>query len=151
MAVLFVGLKLELVSSYFLMKNYFALWIILIYLNYRSLIKISEESKIVSYMIIGIYVFIIAINLIFIKMPINHDNINERITNIAEIFGVNKTIIVNRREDLNPKEIEVLKYAKQNLNFEEDEIEILGEDEQIYWAYSLLRYINYDEEVETLR
>lgn len=151
MAILFIGLKLELVSTYFLMKNYFALWTILIYLNYKSLIKISEKSKALPYMIIGIYIFVIAINLIFIKMPINHDNINEGITNIAEIFGVNKTVILNRKEDLTSKEIEVLEYAKQNLNFEENDIEILGEDEQIYWTYSLLRYINYEEAVETLR
>lgn len=151
MIILFIGIKIELVSAYFLMKNYFALWIVLIYMNFKSIINILEKNKTLAITIIGLYIFIIIINLIFINMPLNHNNINESPANIAEIFGVNKTVILNRKEDLNPSEIEILKYAKEKLNFKENEIEILGEDEQIYWAYSILRYINYEVAVEELR
>lgn len=151
MLLLFIGLKLELVSSYFLMKNYFALWIVLMYMNFKSLVIIYEKKQILAYTILESYLFVITINLLFIDMPLNHNNVNENIANIAEIFGVNKTLILKRKEDLNINEIEVLKYAKENLNFKENEIEVLADDEQVYWAYSILRYINYEEDVEILR
>ena len=35
--VLTIGLKFEKVSEYFLMKNYYALWLILIYINFKAL------------------------------------------------------------------------------------------------------------------
>ena len=151
MLLLFIGVKLELVSNYFLMKNYYALWIVLFYINFRSINNIFEKDKAKAGIMLGVYIFIIGINLIFIKMPLNHDSKNESIVNIAEVFGVNKTMIIDRKEDLNPKEIEILKYAKENLNFDENIVEFLGEDEQIYWIYSMLRYINYEENVEKLR
>ena len=52
MGVLFIGLLTENVSAYFTMKNYFALWIVLIYMNFRGLMKLHEKNKIFPYTII---------------------------------------------------------------------------------------------------
>lgn len=146
--VLFICVKLGKVSEYFLMKNYFVLWLILIYMNFKSLMNVFEKDKIIPSLILGSYVFIVAINLIFVNMPLNHDNVNENLLNVAEIFGVNKTMILDRPKDVNFDEIEILKYARDNLDFLYGDIEVLGEDEQTYWVYVLLRYVNYDEELD---
>ncbi len=148
MIILFICVKLEKVSEYFLMKNYFILWLMVIYINFKSLIDIFDKDKIVAGLILGVYVFIIVVNLIFINMPLNHDNVNESLWNVAEIFGVNKTMILERPKDVTPEEIEVLKYAKDNLDFLYGDIEILGEDEQTYWVYVLLRYVSYYDELD---
>ena len=135
------------VSTYFLMKNYYALWIVLIYINFRSLMHIFDKDKKNAYIIIACYLFIIAINLMFVNMPLNKESINENesLINLVEIFGVNKTMILDRTDDYTREEIDILRYAKENLDFSNYEIDTLGDPEQVYWSYSLLKYVNYDE------
>ncbi len=151
--VLAIGLKLEKVSEYFLMKNYYALWLIMIYINFKALMYIFEKDIIKPYIIIGAYIFLIVINLIIIDAPLGKGpgNPNENIANFMEIFGVNKTIIKEREIDYNLEEIEILKYIKNNLDLENDEVEFIANPEQIFWEYGLLNYINCDEEFKTFK
>lgn len=142
--ILFIGLGLEKVSDYFLMKNYYALWIVLIYMNFKGLMQIFEKNKIRACLILGLYLLLIVINLIFLGVPLNKIKTSKKETNLTEIFGVNKTMLFDRKSDYTTKELDILKYAKANLDFENNEIEILGEVEQVFWGYSLLRYVNYD-------
>ncbi len=151
--VLAIGLKLEKVSEYFLMKNYYALWLIMIYINFKALMYIFEKDIIKPCIMIGAYIFLIVINLIIIDAPLGKGpgNPNENIANFMEIFGVNKTIIKEREIDYNLEEIEILKYIKNNLDLENDEIEFIANPEQIFWEYGLLNYINCDEEFKIFK
>ena len=101
------------------MKNYYALWIIAIYMSFKGLMYIFEKSKIKAALMLGVYALIIIVSLIFIDAKILISNVNpyENPLNVAEIFGVNKTFIFNREEDLNLKELDILKYAKENIDF----------------------------------
>lgn len=100
-------------------------------------------------LLFGGYTFILVLNLIFVDCPIELEksNPNENIANYMEIYGVNKTII-KKEEDITPKEVEVLKFAKDNLDFEENDVEVIGEMQQVYWAYSLTECISYDEDLK---
>lgn len=149
--ILIIGNKFGKVSEYFIMKNYFALWIVLIYMSFISLMYIFEKDKKITYTIIIAYTGFIILCTVLINMPVTGDNQNESIINPAEIFEANKYIIAKRPKDYEKEEIDILKYAKENINFEEEKTEIIGAEEQIYWAYSLLKYAKNDEEIEEER
>ncbi len=84
-------------------------------------------------------------------MPLNHDNYNESPINVVEIFGVNKTAIKEKAPDFTREEIEILKVLKDKINLKESKVEFICEDEQMYWEYSLLRYINYEDYLDKIR
>lgn len=142
-----VGVIFGKVSVYFLMKNYYALWLILLYMNFKGLMYLYEKDKAKPWSIVTFYVMLIVFNLLFIDAPLGKEpiNENENIVNVVEIFGVNKTIIVDRETDYNLDEIEILRYAKENLDFDNDTIEFMGDPEQLFWEYGLLGYVNYDD------
>lgn len=144
--LLVVGIQFGKVSPYYTMKNYYILWLVLIYINFKQLMNLFEEHKIITYALVIVYILAIIFNLAFRYDPLGKEdkNPNENITNVVEIFGINKTIIVDRPLDLNLKEIEILKYAKENLDFENNDVEVMGNSEQLMWTYDLLKYINYD-------
>ena len=146
-----VGITFDKVSPYYTMKNYYALWLCLMYMNGRGLMYIYEKNKKTPFLVLSIYILLILFNLIFTYVPLGKGpfNENEKLFNFVDIYGVNKTIILHREEDYNLKEIEILKYAKQNLDFENSTIEIMGDTEQLLWSYPLLRYANYDELFKT--
>lgn len=152
MELLLLGVNVGRVSVYFLMKNYYALWIIAIYMSFKGLMYIFEKSKIKAALMLGVYALIIIVSLIFIDAKILISNVNpyENPLNVAEIFGVNKTFIFNREEDLNLKELDILKYAKENIDFDNNAVEYLMDEQQTYWTYSLLREINYEEYMDEL-
>ena len=108
---------------------------------------IAENGKKRPYPIVTFYIVLIVLNLIFIKAPIENKefNENENMHNFVEIFGVNKTIITEKKKDLIPDEIEILKQTRDRLDFSKDKIEFLVDSEQLYWTYSFLRYINYED------
>jgi len=142
-----LGLVFGKVSTYYIMKNYYALWIIVFYMNFRAMIYIYEKDKLKPWVMVLFYMLLIISNLIFIDAPLGKGpkNENENIANVTEIFGVNKTIIKTGEIDLKKGEIDILKYAKENLDFNKDKIEIMGDSEQIFWAYGMIRKINYDD------
>jgi len=142
--LLIIGIAFEKVSPYYTMKNYYALSILVFYMNFRGMMYIFEKSKKTPFIIVGGYILLILFNLFFIYAPLGKGplNENENIFNFVEIYGVNKTIIVDREEDYNQKEIEIMKYAKANLDFQNCQIELMGNSEQLLWGYDLLRYVN---------
>lgn len=144
--ILGLGVVFEKVSTYFLMKNYYALWLILFYMNFRGLIYILERDKAKVFAILTFYIMMIMANLLFIETPLGKEEINENenIVNVVEIFGVNKTIIKDREKDLKLDELEILKYVNANLDFSNDEIEFLVDPEQLFWIYGMTGYVNYD-------
>ena len=151
MEILLIGIGFHKVSEYYYMKNYYALWIILIYINFKALMYIFQKSKIKAYLIIGVYTLLILSNLLFIKVPVTKKQIlgeHENLLSVTEIFNVNKNIICNIKEDLTPKEIDILRYVYKNCNLPNSHVEIVGDPEQLYWASSMLRYVNQDDLTE---
>lgn len=141
--LLLFGFTLGKVSIYYLTKNYFALWFILFYLNYKGLVEIYKKYAEVSFGIVGFYSILIILNLIFVNTPVENLelNPNERLTTVVEVFGANKTIIKYKNTDYYVEELELLKYLKDNISYD-NKVEIVGDMEQGYWAYTLTRYLN---------
>jgi len=149
---LLFGYKFEKVSMYYLSKNYFALWIVLFFCNYKGLILLSEKHKIFPRILIGWYTIIMILYTIFSNVIVGYYLINpyENIFSVMEVFGANKTIIFEKPIDLNQEELEILKHAKENLDFN-SKIEIVADEQSNYWTYALLRYINEDSESKKYR
>ncbi len=141
--ILLIGNKFGKVSMYYLSKNYFALWIILGLCNYKALLLISEKSNYVTRLLIIAYTLGAIIFTTFSNTEVYYvlRNLNENILSFYEIFGANKTIIFNKPIDLNQAELEIIKYARNNLDYTK-KIEIVADEQPNYWIYALLRYIN---------
>ena len=141
--ILLFGFLIDKVSIYYLSKNYFALWFILFYLNYKGLVEIYKKNKKLPFAFTSFYVILIILNLLFVYTPLENRelNENERPTTVVEVFGANKTIIKNKATDLYDGELEILKYFKDNISYE-NKVEVVGDMEQGYWAYTLTRYVN---------
>lgn len=141
--LLLFGFTVGKVSIYYLSKNYFALWFILFYLNYKGLVEIYKKYPNVSFGVVGFYSILIILNLLFVNTTLENQelNPNERLTTVVEVFGANKTILKYKKTDFYKEELELLKYLKDNISYD-NKVEIVGDMEQSYWAYTLTRYLN---------
>ena len=139
--VLLIGNKFGKVSIYYLSKNYFALWIILLYCNYKALILMSDKNNYLPRIFIIVYVILMIVCTIFSKVKMINalNNPNENIFSVMEIFGVNKDILINKPCVYNQEELEILMYTRKNLDYNK-KIEIVSDDTT--WIYAMLRYIN---------
>lgn len=145
--LLLVGYALGKVSMYYLSKNYFALWFIVFYLNYKGLVEIYKKNKKLSFGLVGFYICLIVLNLLFVDAKLEAKEIsgNERPTAVVDVFGVNKTILKQKDTDVYAEELEILKYLNDNINYNNN-IEIVCNLEQGYWSYTLTRYIEEKDE-----
>lgn len=150
--ILLLGFLLDKVSIYYLTKNYFALWFILFYLNYKGLVELYKKHPKVSFGLVGFYILLIVINLLFVDTELENRelNPNERPTTVVEVFGANKTILKYKKTDYYKEELEILKYLNDNISYN-NKVEILGDMEQGYWAYTLTRYLNNKENLYTAK
>lgn len=150
--ILLIFNKFEKVSMYYLSKNYFALWIILAYCNFKALLLIDKKKNILPRIFITTYISLIIICTIFSNVEVKYwiHNIKETPLSVTEIFGANKTIIKDKEICFYKDELDILKYARNNLDYSK-QIELVVDRQQGYWAYALLRYINYEEVMEEFR
>lgn len=148
--ILLIGFSMNKVSVYYLSKNYFALWFILFYLNYKGIIEIYKKYSEIPFILIAFYTLLIIINLILGNAEPEHTSgaTNENLNTIAEVFVVNKSMIKNHNTDLTVEELQILKYLYDNIDYNR-KVEIVGYMEQFFWAYSLTNYINNSDEVIT--
>lgn len=146
--LLLIGYSFGKVSIYYLSKNYFALWFIIFYLNYKGLVEIYKKNPKLSFGLVGFYISLIILSLLFIdvKLEAKEISVDERPTAVVEAFGVNKTILKQKYTDLYSEEIEILKYLKDNISYD-NKIEVVSELEQGYWTYVLTRYIQNKDEI----
>ena len=77
-------------------------------------------------------------------------NPDENIFTIMDVFNNNKSLILYKTREYNKSELELMEYAKENLNFN-SRIEIIGDHRTYYWAYVLLGYVNIQEEYNEIR
>ncbi len=141
--LLLVGFLFGKVSIYYLSKNYFALWFILFYMNYKGLVEIYKKYPKVSFGLVGFYSLLIILNLLFVDTTLENEelNENERPTTVVEVFGANKTIFKEKVTDFYKEELDILKYFKENISYD-NRVELVGDMEQGYWGYTLTQYVN---------
>lgn len=146
--LLLVGFLFGKVSIYYLSKNYFVLWFILFYLNYKALVDLYKKHPRVSFGVVGFYSILIILNLLFVDTTLENQelNPNETPATVVEVFGANKTMLKYKKTDFYQDELEILKYLKDNISYD-NKVEIIGDMEQGYWAYTLTRYINNKENI----
>lgn len=146
MCVLYVGIFKLNISTYYFFKTYFVLWQFVIYLFYRGICYMIEDKKYGKYVsigYIGIYIIIMIVSLIYSNVPINKSrfNENEKITDVMDIYGLNKTVLFKIADDYSPEELKVLDYIKENnLVLENNNTLILGNQRQEYWLYAIIQY-----------
>ena len=142
--ILLIGYLFEKVSMYYLNKNYFALWILLYYLAFKGLLLLYEENKLAPFLFVGLYIIAILYTLIFTETNISHGVVDEdeNIFQVADIYGANKTILQGEN-DLNQEELNLLKYAKDNIPIESN-LEVAGSVEQGFWTNSIVKPVDKD-------
>ena len=148
--LLLIAWMFDKVSMYYLSKNYFALWFILFYLNYKGLIEIYKKHPKIVLGIVAVYIILISTNLIFVKNKIEALVVNpyENITTVTEVYGVNKTLLSEKPVDLYNEELDIIKYFDKNIE-RDYKTEVVGTSEQVFWFYALTRYINNKDDLYT--
>lgn len=147
MLVLFVGTKIGKCSEYYFYKNYFIMWLMIIYFNIKgmNIFLKQEKEKILTnfYTIIYLLIFIISISTrkVYI-MHKPHDDINSTM----EIFVFNKTMICEKNaEFVKKEELDLLTEMESILNGnwkKEDKILFVTDGTQEKWLQSLTGFKN---------
>lgn len=147
MLVLFIGTKIEKCSEYYFYKNYFIMWLMVIYFNIKgmNIFLKQEKEKILTnfYTIIYLLIFIISISTrkVYI-MHKPHDDINSTM----EIFVFNKTMICEKNaEFVKKEELDLLTEMESILNGnwkKEDKILFVTDGTQEKWLQSLTGFKN---------
>lgn len=147
MIILFIGTKMEKCSEYYFYKNYYVLWIIIIYSNIIGMIEFAKEKngKFVSIVYTIIYLLIFGISLYYNKTYISWKT-NDSLNNTMEIFTFNKTMI--EAKDVQFMKYDELQLLKEMENIIEDKwqkennILLVIDPNEERWIQSLTGYIN---------
>ncbi len=138
--LLVIGNIMDYVSDYYVTKNYFALWILLWYINFKGLYYLYEKKKLIPYLIVVVYVVILVISSFNFSIKNVSNRLKDyRFTGFAELYNVNRALTLQAGIDFYDQEMELMKYARDNLD-KNKKIELLGTEQQIIWAYKLLDY-----------
>ena len=146
-ALLLIGNNMGKVSMYYLSKIYFALWIILLYCNYKTLILLSQNGNYLPRLFLTLYVLLMIICTLCSNVNVGYrlNNPYENVLAVMDIFGANKDLLLNKQEELNQEELEILKYVKYNID-NNSQIEIISDENTYYWQYALLQHLNKEDE-----
>lgn len=145
MCVLYISIfKLD-ISTYYFFKTYFVLWQFVIYLFFRGICYIAEEKKgkVIACGYVSIYILFMVLSFLTSNVQITKDtfNKNEKITDVMDIYGINKTVLTKVEVDFTKEELEILEYIKKNsLSLENNNTLIIGNQRQEYWFNALLEY-----------
>ena len=94
MLVLFIGTKLGKCSEYYFYKNYFVLWIMLIYFNIKGMLEFLKEKNgkyiVNAYTII--YLIIFGVSIYYLNTYVRQEA-NDSLKTTMEIFTFNNTMI----------------------------------------------------------
>lgn len=130
MIILFVGLNIGYVSTYYFMKPYFVLNCIVLLLFYKSLCTIIDKikiGKIVSTIFIILYCIILILNLLLINVDAYGFKVyNESYKKIFDIYNSNKAIMKLIQSNYTKDRIDTLKYIYENELIENQNLLYLG-------------------------
>ncbi|MBO5478118.1 MAG: hypothetical protein J6A04_00045 [Clostridia bacterium] len=143
--IVYFAMVKGIISTYFFYKLHFILWMIMWMLCYRGINTIEKEVKmgdiiVKTYMLCYVGLFIVA--LLTSNVAINKSkNTNEKITDVMDIYGINKTLMFRTEVDLSTEEIEILKQVKQNnVELADNNTLILANQRQEYWIWAIFKY-----------
>ncbi len=145
MCILYLGTRKGLVSTYYFYKTYFVMWLVMLYGFYRGMVHTVENTKYGKW-ITGLYITLYILIMVFM---LSHTTVNinkstdthEKITDVMDIYGLNKTILLKIGVDYTPQELKILNNVKQNqLPLQDNNTLIIGNQRQEYWFYAMLKY-----------
>ncbi len=146
MCVLYVSIFKLNISTYYFFKTYFVLWQFAIYLTLRGICYLIEEKKygkILASVYIGFYILLMIHSFLTSNVPVIKDtfNKNEKITDVMDIFGINKTVLLRVDVDYTVEELEIINYLKQNnIILANNNALILANQRQEFWFWAILKY-----------
>lgn len=145
MLVLFVGTKLGKCSEYYFYKNYYIMWLMLIYLNIKGMLQFKENGKFIINIYLAIYMIILIISVCFQKTYIMQKP-NDSLNTTMEIFTFNNTMIHAKNATfITNEELQLLteteKVIKERWS-KEDKILFVTDPTQERWLQSLTGYKN---------
>lgn len=148
MLILFIGMKMQKCSEYYFFKNYFILWLMLIYLNTKGMIQFIE-TKIGMYIVniyIIIYLVIFGVSIYSINTYVMQEA-SDSLNNTMQIFTFNKTMMFAKNaEFITNEELELYssieKIIEGKWNEYNNEILFITDPTQERWIQSLTRYKN---------
>lgn len=144
MCTLYIGIFKLNISTYYFFKTYFVLWQIVSYLFFRGICNLMENKSYGKYITSGyiaIYILVMIYSLCFHNVPINKStDTHEKITDVMDIYGINKTVLLAVERDYTKEELEILDYIKENITLRENSALILGNQRQEFWFWAMLQY-----------
>lgn len=146
MCVLYIGIFKLNISTYYFFKTYFVLWQLAIYLFFRGTCYVIEEKK-YGNILVGTYILIYILLMIYsfftsnVMITKDSFNRNEKVTDVMDIYGINKTVLCRIGIDYTQKELEILDYVKENnIPVENNNTLLIANQRQEYWFFALLQY-----------
>jgi len=136
MVILYIGIKLSLVSEYYFYKNSYLLWGILLisfFFGVIDFIKQYPKEKIIAIVYCVLYVVVLIIGIINPKT----------ILSMYDIY-VKNGILINEKENLTQEDIKILNYIYENnlLSKTKNNILFIGDFMQEAWIRSIFAYRN---------
>ncbi len=147
MVILFIGTKMEKCSEYYFYKNYYILWILMLYSNIKGMLELAKENNTKYILIIytTIYLIIFGINLYYNRTYVTNEN-NDSLNNTMEIFTFNKTMIEAKdAQFMSYDELQLLKEMENVIEDKwqkENNILLVTNPNEERWIQSLTGYIN---------
>lgn len=145
MIVVGLAMKKGIISTYYFYKLHFVLWLVMWILAYKGAIHLIENKKmgdiiVKTYMILYSGLFVVCI--LTSQVPINKDyNTYEKITDVMDIYGINKTFLFSTEIDFNLEELEILRYVKENhIPLQNNNTILLAKQRQEYWFWVIEKY-----------
>lgn len=146
MIILFVGTKTEKCSEYYFYKNYYILWMLLILLSIKGMLKIieSNNARYIVYIYTILYLVMFSISLYTVKTYAKQDA-NDSLSKTMEIFTFNNTMInAKNAEFVTKEELELYKVMEEiiedNWKDYDNEILFITNLTQESWIQSLTGY-----------
>lgn len=145
--MLLIGLAMlkGMISTYYFYKLHFILWLTMWILFYKGAIQIIENIKIgdiivKTYMIW--YVGLLIVSLLTINVGVIKDTVtHEKITDVMDIYGINKTLLLKVGIDFTTDELEILKYINENdIQMQNNNTLILANQRQEFWFWAIEKY-----------
>lgn len=156
MLVLFIGTKIGRCSEYYFYKNYFIMWLMIICLSTKGLIRYLNEQKdkFVIKTFIIFYLIFMGISVYFGKAYIK-DKPTDNITDIMQVYVFNKTMMIAKNSAfINNQEIDLLSKAEEIIkdNWKKENLLIITNPTQGQWIQSLTGYydILYNDKKNTI-
>lgn len=130
LAILFIGMKFQKVSEYYYYKAYYFLWIPLIYIAFNCIELLTQKNRIVIYLGIGIYCLGIMIAIMCDKNLLFFDIYQNNFEEIRSDYKI-----------ISNKELGILEYYNENINFMNDNtyIYLTSNEGRTRWLYVITK------------